>query len=45
MDDLVKKAKGRNPDAFTELISSHTQNLYRTAKAILVNDEDAADAI
>lgn len=45
MEDLVKKAKARNPDAFTELVLSHTQNLYRTAKAILINDEDAADAI
>lgn len=45
MDDLVKKAKAGDPDAFTELILSYTQNLYRTAKAILMNDEDAADAI
>lgn len=45
MDVLVKKAKAGNPDAFTELILSYTQNLYRTAKAILMNDEDVADAI
>ena len=45
MKNLVKKAKEREPDAFTELMQSQMQNMYRTARAILMNDEDAADAI
>lgn len=42
---LIQKAKRKNPDAFTELMKSQMQSMYRTAKAILMNDEDAADAI
>ncbi len=45
MKNLVKKAKKGDPDAFTELIHSQMQNLYKTARAILSNDEDVADAI
>lgn len=45
METLVKKAKMKNPDAFTELMKSQMQSMYRTAKAILMNDEDVADAI
>ncbi|HIR28479.1 MAG TPA: sigma-70 family RNA polymerase sigma factor [Candidatus Choladousia intestinigallinarum] len=45
MKNLVKKARKKDPDAFTELIQSQMQNLYKTARAILYNDEDAADAI
>lgn len=42
---LIQKAKMKNPDAFTELMKSQMQSMYRTAKAILMNDEDVADAI
>lgn len=42
---LIQKAKMKNPDAFTELMTSQMQSMYRTAKAILMNDEDVADAI
>ena len=42
---LIKKAQGHNPDAFTELIQLYLKDMYRTAVAILMNDEDAADAI
>ncbi|MDE6389777.1 MAG: sigma-70 family RNA polymerase sigma factor [Lachnospiraceae bacterium] len=45
MDNLVKQAQKRNADAFTELMQSQMQNMYKTAWAILHNDEDAADAI
>lgn len=45
MKDLMKKARAGDPDAFAELVLSYTQNLYRVAKAILMNDEDVADAI
>ncbi len=45
MDNLVKKAQNRDAAAFTELMQSQMQNMYKTARAILQNEEDAADAI
>ena len=42
---LIKMAKRRDHDAFTELINLYMKDMYRTAVAILMNDEDAADAI
>ncbi len=45
MNHLVKQAKKRDPDAFTELMQSQMQSMYRAAKAILMNDEDVADAV
>lgn len=42
---LVKKAKRREPDAFTQLMQFYMKDMYRVALAILMNDEDAADAI
>lgn len=44
-ETLIQKAKMKNPDAFTELMKLEMQSMYRTAKAILMNDEDVADAI
>lgn len=44
-DWLVHKAKSRDPDAFTELMQSYTKDMYKVALSILMNDEDAADAI
>lgn len=44
-ENLVKKAKQKDPDAFTELIQLYLKDMYRTSLAILMNDEDAADAI
>lgn len=44
-ETLIQKAKMKDPDAFTELMKSQMQSMYRTAIAILMNDEDAADAI
>lgn len=45
MDNLVKLAQHKDADAFTELMQAHMQSMYKTARAILHNDEDAADAI
>lgn len=45
MEDLIKRAKDKEPEAFTELMQSQMQNMYRTARAILMNDEETADAI
>ncbi len=42
---LIQKAKMKNPDAFTDLMKSQMHSMYRTAKAILMNDEDVADAV
>ena len=44
-ENLVKRAKQKDPDAFTELMRLYTKDMYRVALAILMNDEDAADAI
>lgn len=43
--ELVGKAKEKDPDAFTLLMEYFAKDMYRTAIAILMNDEDAADAI
>lgn len=45
MNNLITKAKMRDADAFTKLMQSQMQNLYKTARAILYHEEDAADAI
>lgn len=45
MEDLVRRAQARDADAFTELMKSQMQDMYKTARAILFNEEDIADAI
>jgi len=45
MDELIKEAKKGKPDAFTQLMQLQMQNMYKTARALLDNDEDIADAI
>ena len=40
--NLVKKAKGKDADAFVELMQLQMKKMYRVALAILMNDEDAA---
>lgn len=46
MDEkLIKKARERDADAFTELMRSQMQNMYKTARSVLEHEEDAADAI
>ena len=45
LERLVHKAKRKDPDAFTALMNAYMQHLYKTAKAILMNDEDTADAM
>lgn len=44
-DNLIKRAKRKDADAFTELMQSKMQAMYKTARAMLRDDEDAADAI
>ena len=45
MKSLVKRAQKGDADAFTQLMQSQMQNIYKTARAVLKNDADAADAI
>ncbi|MCM1253387.1 MAG: sigma-70 family RNA polymerase sigma factor [Clostridium sp.] len=45
MDKLIKRAKKQDADAFTKLMQSQMQAMYKTARAMLHHDEDAADAI
>lgn len=45
LEQLVREAKKKNPAAFTELMESQKQMLYKTARSILSNDEDIADAM
>lgn len=35
VEQLVRRAKKRDPDAFTELMQLHEKDMYRTASAIL----------
>ena len=45
VEQLVRRAKKRDPDAFTELMQLHERDMYRTASAILPQDADISDAI
>ena len=42
---LIYKAKDKDPDAFVELMTMYQKDMFRTAMAILKNEEDSADAI
>ena len=42
---LIRKARSKDPDAFSSLIYFYMKDLYRVAISILMNDEDAADTI
>ena len=42
---LVRRARKRDKEAFSQLIKQHTPSMYKVAKAILKNDEDVADAV
>lgn len=42
---LIRKAQRHDKDAFTELMQRCMKDMYRTAIAILMNEEDAADAL
>ena len=42
---LVKLAKRHDKLAFAELMQGHMQEMYKVVLAILMNDEDVADAV
>lgn len=41
----IKKAQRHDKEAFIELMQLYRKDMYRTAIAILMNEEDAADAL
>jgi len=43
--ELVERAKNGEIEAFNELIEIHKIKMYKTAKAILNNEDDICDAI
>lgn len=45
MEILIKKATKGDSEAFISLIDKHELTMYKTAKAILNNEEDIGDAI
>ena len=45
MEELIKKAKDGDKEAFTTLMLSLEKELYKIAKARLKNDDDIYDAI
>lgn len=45
MNLLVRKARRHDKDAFVKLMEQNGESMYKVAKAILKNDEDAADAM
>lgn len=45
MERLISQARNGDPDAFTALMESQMQNMYKAARSVLCNDEDIADAI
>ena len=45
MEELISQARNGDPDAFTTLMESQMQNMYKAARSVLCNDEDIADAI
>ena len=45
LEQLVRRAQSGDTEAFAELVERSMQMLYKTARAILPSDEDAADAI
>lgn len=45
LHSLIEKAKRQDSESFTELMEFYMKDMYRVALAILMNDEDVADAI
>lgn len=44
-EQLVRRAKKRDPDAFTELMQLHEKDMYRTASAILLREAESTAEI
>ncbi len=44
-NELIKKAKRKDKQAFSSLFEQNLSDMYKTAKAILKRDEDVEDAL
>lgn len=40
MERLISQARKGDPDAFTALMESQMQNMYKAARSVLCNDEE-----
>ena len=38
MEELISQARNGDPDAFTALMESQMQNMYKAARSVLCND-------
>lgn len=45
MNDLIKKAKQGDADAFVALMEQQKQSMYKVARSYLHREEDIADVI
>ena len=45
MEELIRKAMQKDKDSFMKLFDGMTEQLYKTAWALLYSDEDVADAL
>lgn len=45
MENLIKKARRGDADAFVELMESQMKNMYKAVYSFLSNEDDVADAI
>ena len=45
MERLISQARNGDPDAFTALMESQMQNMYKAARSVLCNDEDIAGVL
>lgn len=44
-EEVIKKAKAHDKEAFSKLMKQEGKSMYKVAKSILKNDEDVADAM
>ncbi len=45
MEELIARARARDPEAFCDLMRRYKLPMYKVAKGILYSDEDVADAM
>ena len=45
MEELIRRARAYDGDAFVELMEQHKQSMFKVAFAYLKREEDAADAV
>lgn len=45
MQDLIRRARGGNPEAFVSLMEAHTQSLYKVARGYFQSPMNTEDAV